>query len=752
MVKGKQNKDKTIRVQPIAFFFGGTPGGAVKCIVRRRTGAPTKVVQHPDVDDVEPGLDVESEAECEGEEGERQCATSGDGAGPSDQPPRADTPLTDAWMAEEERVAAERVAERAAAERAASGVGAGTSGDQPPPPRAGTTKKPAGMGDTFRHIWLERDWAKTKDGKVWLEEVKGHAFHAFCNLCSKYMNAPADAAAGAEPPAAHQTWGRRVCSVLGRLCSGGGVETQDRAIELRQAPEEPVVAPLGIADPALLARVLTETTHVIHCAASIVLEEHIHTTLLQNYCGTRALLSLATRMARLRSFTHVSSTYANSDAKVGATVYERVYPLMLGDCEIDQQSQVALLMAGEPNAASAKARTLRQLLGLANNYILGKRLTELMKARSLRQLLGLANKFILGKRLTELMVRDTAPLVPFPVAIVRPSFVGALTASGPCPGYTGNLAGPAGLALAYGMGFYVKGSAAWHSDRGMDAVPGDIASSLVLAAAAAATTEHEWAGSGLGGGGGGGGAAGGSGFKILGPQQAGSMERGGARAPRAPREARDPAGAPLSRAGSGPPLSLPVLHEEGTGEGGQRGAQQAPSAVVRSPGSRVLVVHAASQTVNPIANWEVMWIAYDYFSRNPLDFKLFAGKTMSPLDFGYPPDHLNIPDEAVVEKAKAKVARRVRLVAGFLDLIGQSRAASRLRIGFQQWREANVVKADMLHYFSVSTTRALETALVLEERADFPLVWRGDWHAYSQTYLDWVVARYAPSMRKRRAK
>ncbi|KAG1653123.1 hypothetical protein FOA52_009067 [Chlamydomonas sp. UWO 241] len=59
MVKGKQNKDKTIRVQPIAFFFGGTPGGAVKCIVRRRTGAPTKVVQHPDVDDVEPGLDDE---------------------------------------------------------------------------------------------------------------------------------------------------------------------------------------------------------------------------------------------------------------------------------------------------------------------------------------------------------------------------------------------------------------------------------------------------------------------------------------------------------------------------------------------------------------------------------------------------------------------------------------------------------------------------------------------------------------------
>jgi hypothetical protein len=67
---------------------------------------------------------------------------------------------------------------------------------------------------------------------------------------------------------------------------------------------------------------------------SIALEEHIHTTLLHNYCGSRALLSLAARMGRLRSFTHVSSTYANSDAKLGATVDERVYPLKFGDCEV----------------------------------------------------------------------------------------------------------------------------------------------------------------------------------------------------------------------------------------------------------------------------------------------------------------------------------------------------------------------------------------------------------------------------------
>jgi hypothetical protein len=101
-------------------------------------------------------------------------------------------------------------------------------------------------------------------------------------------------------------------------------------------------------------------------------------------------------------------------------------------------------------------------------------------------------------------------------------------------------------------------------------------------------------------------------------------------------------------------------------------------------------------------------------------------------------------------QAKAKVARRVWLVRALMQLIGQPRLSERLRIAHQQWMESNVAKGDMLLFFSVATARALEASLEPEERADFPLVWRGDWHAYSQTTIDWVVARYAPSMCKKR--
>jgi hypothetical protein len=47
-------------------------------------------------------------------------------------------------------------------------------------------------------------------------------------------------------------------------------------------------------------------------------------------------------------------------------------------------------------------------------------------------------------------------------------------------------AGPSGFVLAYGLGFFVKGSAAWSDSHLMDSIPGDTAASVVIAASAAA--------------------------------------------------------------------------------------------------------------------------------------------------------------------------------------------------------------------------------------------------------------------------
>ncbi|KAG1668521.1 hypothetical protein FOA52_012115 [Chlamydomonas sp. UWO 241] len=44
MVKGKQNKDKTIRVQSIASFFGGTPGGGCEVHCQAQDGRPDQAM------------------------------------------------------------------------------------------------------------------------------------------------------------------------------------------------------------------------------------------------------------------------------------------------------------------------------------------------------------------------------------------------------------------------------------------------------------------------------------------------------------------------------------------------------------------------------------------------------------------------------------------------------------------------------------------------------------------------------------
>jgi fatty acyl-CoA reductase len=62
------------------------------------------------------------------------------------------------------------------------------------------------------------------------------------------------------------------------------------------------------------------------------------------------------------------------------------------------------------------------------------------------------NSYSLGKHLSEQLVAQRAQAGHFPAAIVRPSFVVGV-AAGPYPGYVGNLAGPGGFGLAFGLGF-----------------------------------------------------------------------------------------------------------------------------------------------------------------------------------------------------------------------------------------------------------------------------------------------------------
>ncbi|GBF93777.1 hypothetical protein Rsub_06109 [Raphidocelis subcapitata] len=215
---------------------------------------------------------------------------------------------------------------------------------------------------------------------------------------------------------------------------------------------------LCAADAALLQATVDT---VIHSAADIRLEPHIHETLRANYRGSVAAARLAARMPRLRSFVLVSTCYVGINRPRGSLVEERIYPLQLAGAEVDAAALAEELLSLPPAAASARAAALIDCFGFRNTYALGKHLAE--KA-----------------------VASVARAAGLPLAVLRPSLVSAV-ASEPYAGYTGNYAGQVGALAAYISGLYNDNPAAVAADgdSAWDVVPGDLVAHAIIAAAAA---------------------------------------------------------------------------------------------------------------------------------------------------------------------------------------------------------------------------------------------------------------------------
>jgi nucleoside-diphosphate-sugar epimerase len=82
------------------------------------------------------------------------------------------------------------------------------------------------------------------------------------------------------------------------------------------------------------ATLTSDVQHVVHCASIIEAEADVQRTLSSNYLGTKRLLLLAARMARLRAMVHLSAAHANVNQPPGASVDEVIYPLMFGNQEV----------------------------------------------------------------------------------------------------------------------------------------------------------------------------------------------------------------------------------------------------------------------------------------------------------------------------------------------------------------------------------------------------------------------------------
>ncbi|KAI8471567.1 MAG: male sterility protein-domain-containing protein [Monoraphidium minutum] len=215
---------------------------------------------------------------------------------------------------------------------------------------------------------------------------------------------------------------------------------------------------LSAEDEALLAR---DVDTVLHSAADIRLEAPIQDTLTANYRGTLSVVRLAARMQRLKSFVYISTCYANMNRPRGSLVEERLYPVMVDGREFDTSHLAEELLAMPAAEANERAADYIRLWGFRNTYAFGKHLAEKAVAAVQREL-------------------------DLPAAIVRPSLVSAIF-SEPYPGYSGNYAGPVGMAAAYITGFHDDQPEAVASDAYAiwDIVPGDICVQAIIAAAAA---------------------------------------------------------------------------------------------------------------------------------------------------------------------------------------------------------------------------------------------------------------------------
>lgn len=109
-----------------------------------------------------------------------------------------------------------------------------------------------------------------------------------------------------------------------------------------------------------------------------------------------------------------------------------------------------------------------------------------LKAIVLMDRFNFPNTYCIGKRLTEELVTDYFKK-GLPCSIIRPSLITGVD-QGSYPGYIGNLAGGAGFAIAFAVGFFEDYSCAWSGNGVCDIVPGNVVSSVVLAAAASAAT------------------------------------------------------------------------------------------------------------------------------------------------------------------------------------------------------------------------------------------------------------------------
>ncbi|CAL8466501.1 g6037 [Coccomyxa elongata] len=494
------------------------------------------------------------------------------------------------------------------------------------------------------------------------------------------------------------------------------------AAKISPIPGDLLLPNCGVTGPNR-RRLTREVDYVIHCAASISFDEHIHSLLTNNYEATRNVADLAAAMGKLRAFVHLSTAYVNCDRPRGSHVEEALYPFDLSACrptgargggstdgescnssgwESDSSETCSTApgwwklngdwwrsgisrsmwnlfsgsgrssMQGSEQTWEEEGSSLQRSAGevnkggMADVEALAAELMALPPEAASKRVAeclratNMPNAYFFTKRMAEVLI-SARHSAAFPVAIVRPSLVGC-TARSPHPGYFGNNAGPTSIALAFALGIATFTS--HRADSVFDVIPGDVCSSIILASAASASQKQ--------------------------------------------------------RRTSSP-----------------------------------LVVHACSSTTNPETLYGWWDMGYRYWSASPPPVRLTLGGYPS-MDCPRPP--VGMSDSSWIF-AILTAASHVKFwaISAALRLAGRAALSAKLWSGWQAWRTYNRSALDFNLFFCAARSQRMERHLRACEHGLLPLTWRvgqDSWAPYLRSHFDQIrhlhfrQPGYAPTLKE----
>jgi len=98
-----------------------------------------------------------------------------------------------------------------------------------------------------------------------------------------------------------------------------------------------------------LFEIRNEVNVILHVAATVGFTEPLPDALRLNVFGTLNILRFALNCPNIKSFTHVSTAYVNSNQPSGSKVFERFYPLNLQNSEFGEKKKFRRLVRGYSN-------------------------------------------------------------------------------------------------------------------------------------------------------------------------------------------------------------------------------------------------------------------------------------------------------------------------------------------------------------------------------------------------------------------